>query len=234
MMLSFFITACGGGGSLEKEGSIGDGNGGTTPDVPTYTVTLQGYSQEDGSASNTVTAASALDLRATLKRDGEVVAGKRITFTLVDDIGDLNPLSALTQNDGIATVELTAGVDAGAGEVTASYTVDGETYTSQFDFESAGDADINDPSLFSLALEGYSKSDGSKSNRVSGSSVIELKAKLEKDGSAVTGARVTFTLADEVGVLNPSSGSALTKDDGIATLDLTAGTVKGAGVVTAS
>nr|WP_306288080.1 hypothetical protein [Pseudoalteromonas sp. WY3] len=138
MMLSFFITACGGGGSLEKEGSIGDGNGGTTPDVPTYAVTLQGYSQEDGSASNTVTAASALDLRATLKRDGEVVAGKRITFTLVDDIGDLNPLSALTQNDGIATVELTAGVDAGAGEVTASYIVDGESYEGTFAFESTG------------------------------------------------------------------------------------------------
>ncbi|WP_350593726.1 MULTISPECIES: Ig domain-containing protein [unclassified Pseudoalteromonas] len=236
MMLSFFITACGGGGSLEKEGSIGDGNGGTTPDVPTYAVTLQGYSQEDGSASNTVTAASALDLRAKLVKDGVPVSGARITFTLSDDVGILNPNSgsALTKDDGVAKIELTAGTVKGAGAVTASYTVDGETYTSQFDFESAGDADINDPSLFSLALEGYSKSDGSKSNRVSASSVIELKAKLEKDGSAVTGARVTFTLADEVGVLNPSSGSALTKDDGIATLDLTAGTVKGAGVVTAS
>ena len=222
MMLSFFITACGGGGSLEKEGSIGDGNGGTTPDVPTYAVTLQGYSQEDGSASNTVTAASALNLRAKLVKNGVPVSGARITFTLSDDVGVLNPNSgsALTKDDGVANIELTAGTVKGAGAVTASYTVDGETYTSQFDFESAGDADINDPSLFSLALEGYSKSDGSKSNRVSASSVIELKAKLEKDGSAVTGARVTFTLADEVGVLNPSSGSALTKDDGIATLDL--------------
>ena len=80
--------------------------------------------------------------------------------------------------------------------------------------------------LFTLSLEGFSKSDGSKSNRVSANSAIELKAKLEKDGSAVNGARVIFTLADEVGVLNPSSGSALTKGDGIATLDLTAGTVK--------
>ena len=237
MMLSFFITACGGGGSLEKEGSIGDGNGGTTPDVPTYAVTLQGYSQEDGSASNTVTAASALDLRATLKRDGEVVAGKRITFTLVDDIGGLNPLSALTQNDGIATVELTAGVDAGAGEVTASYIVDGESYEGSFAFQSTGgqgdDTGVSGSTTLTVNIVDKIGEKFSDTNPVTAINPGTVIATLQNDGVALSEQLITFT-TKFTGKITPDLGTAITNSAGEARVTLSSGNFKGAGQVVAS
>ena len=104
-LLSFLLIACGGGGSIEKEGALGDDSNNDVTQA--YTLSLIGYSQNDAREANSVTLNSPLDLRATLKDNaGNVVAGKRITFTLADSIGSLNPSSALTQNDGIATVQL--------------------------------------------------------------------------------------------------------------------------------
>ena len=237
IMLSFLITACGGGGTLQKEGgNIGDGSGVGTPDEPTYTLVLQGKSKSDGSISNSVSASSPLELWATLKKDGVVISGKRVTFTLEDQVGELNPSSgsALTNSEGIAQIELKAGSVKGAGEVTAKYTVDGVTYTAEFAFESAGDAGGNDTSLFILSLEGYSQANGSKLNTVSVGSPLDLRATLTKNGTTVTGERITFTLADNIGKLNPASGTAITDDSGIAALELAAGEIAGAGVVTAS
>jgi len=74
LLLSLLLTACGGGGSIEKSGTVGDTD--TDTDTTTYTLTLQGYSQADATKSNSVTNTAALDLRATLKdNDGAVVAG---------------------------------------------------------------------------------------------------------------------------------------------------------------
>ncbi|MEI8653248.1 hypothetical protein P4S57_11255 [Pseudoalteromonas sp. Hal273] len=55
-LLSFLLTACGGGGSLEKDGSISDGD--STTEAATYSVSLKGYSQTDETESNAVTADS--------------------------------------------------------------------------------------------------------------------------------------------------------------------------------
>ncbi|WP_301003030.1 Ig-like domain-containing protein [Pseudoalteromonas sp.] len=234
-MLSFLVTACGGGGSLEKEGSIGGGDG-TTPDTPTYTLTINGYSQLDGTQSNKVTAESPLDIKATLKKDDVIVTGKRITFSLIDEVGVLNPSSgsALTDSNGVAKINLTAGTVQGAGEVVATYSVDGITYSKSFAFESTGDADRDDTSSFTLSLEGYSRASGSKSNTVTADAPLDLKATLTKEGALVTGERVIFTLADDIGRLKPDSGSAITDDIGVANIELTAGDTEGAGEVTAS
>lgn len=121
MLLSFLLMACGGGGTLEKDGTVG---GDTDTDTTVYTLTLQGYSQTSDSESNAVTADAPIDLRVTLKQNDTPVAGRRITFSLADGVGELNPESALTQSDGIATVELSAGTITGAGEVTATYTIE--------------------------------------------------------------------------------------------------------------
>ena len=235
IMLSFLVTACGGGGSLEKEGSIGGGDG-TTPDTPTYTLTINGYSQLDGTQSNKVTAESPLDIKATLKKDDVIVTGKRITFSLIDEVGVLNPSSgsALTDSNGVAKINLTAGTVQGVGEVVATYSVDGITYSKSFAFESTGDADRDDTSSFTLSLEGYSRASGSKSNTVTADAPLDLKATLTKEGALVTGERVIFTLADDIGRLKPDSGSAITDDTGVANIELTAGNTEGAGEVTAS
>jgi len=231
-LLSFLLTACGGGGSLEKDGSISDGD--STTDAATYSVSLKGYSQTDETESNAVTAGSPLNLRAILTdNDGDVVASQRITFTLTDTVGALSQTSALTNTDGEAEVELMAGTVEGAGEVTATYTVDGTTYTDSFSFSSSGDAASDVENAYTISLQGYSQADGSESNAVSANFPLNIRAMLsDADENVISGARITFALADNIGSLAQSS--ALTQADGLATIELTAGTTEGAGEVTAT
>ena len=235
IMLSFLVTACGGGGSLEKEGSIG-GNSGGTSDDSNYTLILQGYSKSDGSISNSVSASFPLELRATLEKDGVAISGERVTFILEDQVGELNPISgsALTNSEGVAQIELKAGTVKGAGEVTAAYSVDGDAFTASFSFESAGDAGDSESNLFSLSLDGFSKIDGSKSNIITAASPLELRATLRKEENAIVGERIKFSLADDIGKLNPVSGTAITDSNGTAAIELTAGVNAGAGEVTAT
>ncbi|MDY6887837.1 MAG: hypothetical protein SVV88_09345, partial [Pseudomonadota bacterium] len=65
-LFSILLCACGGGGTIEKDGTIGDDDDSTT-ETSTYTVTLKGYLQSSDTESNTVTAAAPLELRATLE-----------------------------------------------------------------------------------------------------------------------------------------------------------------------
>ena len=235
ILLSSLLIACGGGGSLEKEGSIG-GNSGGTSDDSNYTLILQGYSKSDGSISNSVSASFPLELRATLEKDGVAISGERVTFILEDQVGELNPISgsALTNSEGVAQIELKAGTVKGAGEVTAAYSVDGDSFTASFSFESAGDAGDSESNLFSLSLDGFSKIDGSKSNIITAASPLELRANLRKEENAIVGERIKFSLADDLGKLNPVSGTAITDSNGTAAIELTAGVNAGAGEVTAT
>ncbi|MBH0029846.1 Ig-like domain-containing protein [Pseudoalteromonas sp. SWYJZ98] len=230
-LLSFLLTACGGGGSLEKDGSISDGD--STTEAATYSVSLKGYSQTDETESNAVTADSPLNLRAILTdNDGDVVDSQRITFTLTDTVGALSQTSALTNTDGEAEVELMAGTVEGAGEVTATYTVDGTTYTDSFSFSSTGDAGLNPNNEYVIQLQGFSQGDGSETNSVSGDTPIDLIATLTNNGNQVSGEVITFSLSGNVGSLNASS--ALTQTNGQAKVELTSGTIEGAGQVVAS
>lgn len=231
-LLSFLLTACGGGGSLEKDGSISDGD--STTEAATYSVSLKGYSQTDETESNAVTADSPLNLRAILTdNDGDVVDSQRITFTLTDTVGALSQTSALTNTDGEAEVELMAGTVEGAGEVTATYTVDGTTYTDSFSFSSSGDAASDVENAYTISVQGYSQVDGSESNAVSADFPLNIRARLsDADENVISGGRITFALADNIGSLAQSS--ALTQADGLATIELTAGTTEGAGEVIAT
>ncbi|MBB1287971.1 hypothetical protein H5085_00855 [Pseudoalteromonas sp. SR43-6] len=234
-LLSFLLTACGGGGSLEKDGSISDDD--STTEAATYSVSLKGYSQTDATESNSVTPTSSLDLRAILTQDGEIVAGKRITFTLEDDIGELSPSSALTQNDGIATVELTAGAQAGAGEVTATYTVDGESYTSTFAFQSSGgqgdDTGVSGSTTLTVNIVDENGAKYSDTNPVTTDNLGTVTAILKNDGVALSEQLVTFT-TNFTGKITPDLGTAITNSAGEAKVTLSSGSFKGAGQVVAT
>ena len=230
LLLSFLLTACGGGGSLEKDGTIGDDDD-TTTETSTYTVSLKGYLQSSDTESNTVTAAAPLQLKATLEdEDGDAVAGERITFTLADTIGELNPTTgtALTQSDGIATIELTAGENAGAGEVTATYTIDSVSYTDTFAFESDG-AQSTDPQLEVTIVN----SSGESARSVDYENPVTAQVVLLIDDEPAAFKLVEFVLTG-LGTINPTNGTALTNDQGIATISLLAGTEAGAGSIVAT
>lgn len=236
LLLSLLLTACGGGGSIEKSGTVGDTD--TDTDTTTYTLTLQGYSQADATKSNSVTNTAALDLRATLKdNDGAVVAGKRITFTLADDIGVLNPDSALTQNDGIATIELSAGSEAGAGEVTATYNGDDETYTATFAFQSTGgqgdDTGVSGSTTLEVQIVDQNGDKFTSANPVTADNVGVVVATLKSDGVAVADKLISFN-TNFTGVITPELGTAITDDSGEARVTLGSGVATGAGQVVAS
>ena len=237
ILLSSLLIACGGGGSLEKEGSVGGNNGGTTPDTPSYTLTIKGYTQLDGTQSNEVTAESPLDIKATLKKDDAIVAGERITFSLVDEIGELSPLSALTQTDGVATVELGAGTDAGAGVVTATYTLDGDSYEASFAFQSTGgqggDSGISGSTTLSVTITDKMGEKFTEANPVTSINPGTVVATLKKDGVALSEELITFK-TNFTGKITPELGTAITNTAGEARVTLSSGNFKGAGQVVAT
>jgi len=229
-LFSIMLCACGGGGTIEKDGTIGD-DGESSSETSTYTVTLKGYIQSSDTESNTVTAAAPLELKATLKDDdGDTVSGERITFTLTDAIGELNPTTgtALTQSDGVATIELSAGQNAGAGEVTATYTIDGASYTDTFAFESDG-AQSSDPQLSVTLVD----SSGGATRSVDYLNPATAQVELLIDNEPAAYELIEFVLTG-LGTINPTNGTALTNEQGIATINLLAGTEAGAGSIVAT
>ena len=235
VLFSFFLAACGGGGSLEKEGGSLDSGDGGTIDEPIYTLSAQGYVKESDETSNAVTETDPIDIKVTLLKNDEPVDGQRITFTLADDIGAVNVNSALTNSEGIAIVELSAGTQAGAGEITATFTgSDGDIdVTERFAFTSSGgQGESNQGTLYTLSAQGYVKESNATSNAVTETDPIDIKVTLLKNDEPVDGQRITFTLADDIGAVNVNS--ALTNSEGIAIVELSAGTQAGAGEITAT
>jgi hypothetical protein len=64
---------------------------------------------------------------------------------------------------------------------------------------------------------------------VTGAAPVTVTATVMQGSAPVSNRAVTF--ATNLGAFSPSSGSALTNEDGIATITLTAGSVRGAGEV---
>ena len=66
VMFSFLLAACGGGGSIEKDGGSLD----DSTDSATYTLTVSGVSETTGEAANEVSSEQRLQLTAKLLKDG--------------------------------------------------------------------------------------------------------------------------------------------------------------------
>ncbi len=181
--------------------------------APTKTVTLT-------TSSSTVSNSSPATLNATVIENGSAVAGEVVSFTTT--LGNLAPAigTAITNVNGIATITLTAGTVEGAGVVNV-VTTTGES--DSIGFATLGDEVIIAPTK-TVTLT-------TSSSTVSNSSPATLNATVIENGSAVAGEVVSFTTT--LGNLDPAIGTAITNVNGIATIILTAGTVEGAGVVSA-
>ena len=230
LFFSSLLAACGGGGSLENDsGSLGGGDDGTT-DNPSYTVNVKGFSSLTGKESNNVTEADPLKIEVFLKSTTGSVSGKRITFSLVDDIGMLNQTSALTDSEGNAEVVLSAGNQVGAGIITATYSPEeGTVFNGTFAFS----AQVKEAVVTSITVDLIDSSNEPTRN-ISYTSPARAQAKVTVDGQPAAFQFVTFDLSNDLGILNPSNGTAMTNAQGVAEIDLLAGTVKGAGSVTAT
>ena len=213
VILLFTLVACGG-----SEGGFGttDTDTDTDVDIDEITISL--------SISNTtVTGAQPAEVSAEVLRGGIPVANRVVTFT--STLGTFSPDSrtALTNTDGIATIILTAGTVGGAGEISASLS-SGEATEESLGFTTLGDGTgVADSVTITLSMN---------NNRVTGAQPAEVSAEVLQGGIPVANTVVTFS--STLGVFAPISGTKLTDDNGIATITLTAGTIRGAGEITAS
>lgn len=134
-LLFSMLAACGGGSTMNDDSNDG-GSGGTA----VYSLALS-LTNADGTASTNLSQSSPLTITATLTATGGGnVANQLISFSLSDtDLAVFGNAAgtALTNQNGVATLSLTAGSKSGAGQVTASYN-DGAV-TQSVGFSSAGD-----------------------------------------------------------------------------------------------
>jgi hypothetical protein len=225
-----FLLSCGGE-------SGGSGAGGLISSTDTGTAASGSGSialsllDGDGAAVTAVNGYEVTQLTAEVKDSGgDPVASIVVTFA--STIGVTDVLTALTNDSGIAVIELRAGSTAGAGEATASATVDDESLTSDvlgLETDGLGVARLllflGDPDVDSTP--GALVADGSVSN----DNLVQISALVQNDrGELIDGALVKFILTGQ---------GRLTKTEnitraGVASTTILAGTSAGFGSIAAS
>lgn len=217
-------------------------------DAPTDTGSSEvkiAMSLKSGSTGAPTTNISAADpglIEATVTAfDGTPITNRIVTFS--STLGQFRPTSgtALTDENGFASIILTAGSVEGAGEITASF--DGSN--SVVGFYSQGDE--VDPNLIEadVSFGIYSCPDGwdreirdislcTETQNISTSQPAILYIQVLRSGSTVPLKSTLVSAVSTVGRISPDTGTAITDDNGIALLDLLAGSDVGAGEVEVS
>jgi len=221
------LAACGGGSSLGDTSTVDDGSG-TVSDSETVTISLTLLDQQNASSVN-VDTDNPLTAQANVLVDGQAKSNIKVTFSLVDDIGELRVTSALSDAEGNASVVLYAGSVTGAGTITAA--VEAVTYSVNYSATVITDGgevggEVNPLDIALLNAQGIT------TLNVSSSSPVTVEASLVIDGQPQVGEKVTFRLIDQVGELRITT--ALTNTNGIASVILYAGDNEGAGTVAAT
>ncbi|WP_119968341.1 MULTISPECIES: hypothetical protein [Shewanella] len=216
LLSSIFLFACSGGGSISD-----DGGGGTDP-VEVISVELT--SSVASGESVDATTGTLLTAKVTSSING-LVSGELVSFELSDaSLGsfDVSTATAVTNSEGIATINLFSAEIAGSGSVTASIE-SGESDTVAFTM--AGDGgEAGGGAQVSLKLY---NSAGEEVDTISTLVPGVLVA-------TVTGINkpTIVSFASEIGDLPITT--AVTNDDNTASVDIYAGSSLGAGTVTAS
>ncbi|MCU8022244.1 MULTISPECIES: hypothetical protein [unclassified Shewanella] len=130
-LCSLLLLACGGGGSISDDGS-------GTPPSDKFVVKLE-LVNSDGQAITEISNAIPGKLNATLTKNASALAGARIVFS-IDGQGALTPDSGVTNADGKVFINVLPGNKLGSGKITATYTsASGSTVTADISFNTKGD-----------------------------------------------------------------------------------------------
>ncbi|MCB1689870.1 MAG: hypothetical protein KDI33_15345, partial [Halioglobus sp.] len=226
--LLFTLAACGGGG----------GGGGTFyneddgPDNPpvssSYTLALT-LQDSTGTATTSLpqSAEGTLQIVVTENNDSTLpVAGALVSVGTSS--GSVSPTSGLTDENGFLSLAVTAGTELGAVEITATTSINSETYTGVLNYQVVEFV----PYLLQLTLLGP---DGQPTSALATDTQGTLRAKvITADGSETPVADVLVNANSSIGSLVPNNGQALTDNAGIASFTVVAGTTVGAGAITAT
>lgn len=237
--LLFLISCGGGGGSLTQTGDGTIGGGSTTeepPPDPVYSLSLELLNSDGVVDPTTVVSQDAPGkLRATITVDGTPIAYELVTFTTAIT-GVLNPSLGTAQSDenGQAMVTLLPGSSEGAGTARAEFSApNGSAISDTITFNSKGDAPTDTGSnevKINMALKNGTT--GAATTNVSAAEPGVIEATVTTfDGSPIANRIVSFS--STLGEFRPTSGTVLTDSNGFASIILTAGSIEGAGEITA-
>ncbi|GEK08645.1 Ig-like domain-containing protein [Pseudoalteromonas peptidolytica] len=247
LIIAFLLTACGGGGSIQKDTDNGNGDGSDG----TYAITLSG-SDSDGNTANTLSSTSPLIITATLTKDGSALANSRVVFES-DEFAVMEPSSGsvLTDTEGKASVTLKVTNVVGAGRITASYEQGSNAVSKTFDFTSQGGGDNSDNTasgklevmLLSQCPVGWDTNRDqamidpiaagcTRVNQVSSNETADIFIKLTSSQTSDAIANALISAETTLGTILPATGTALTDNFGIAILKFQPGNQGGAGTIT--
>jgi len=167
-----------------------------------------------------------------LSASGEGIPFKQIVFST--EHSTLSPTSTLTNASGIAVVDFNSGSEIGANVVSAAVIENGAaTYQSEYAYQLIEDVDdINkiEAPTFTLSLL---DSENLQVRDLDRNSTVLIEATLlNPDQTGIANQVITFTT--ELGAVLPESGTALTNEDGKATVELSTESIVGAGNIIAS
>lgn len=211
-ILLLTIIGCGGGGSLSR-----DDTSSTPDDIDSSNITLT-----LSIASESISNAEPGLVTATLLNGSSPLTQQVISFST--DIGELSPSSgtALTNENGIAEITLTAGDIRGAGTITGTFN---ESVIGSVNFITQGD-DISVGGDVNITLS-LVNSNGDTTQTITSSNPGQVIATI--DGISVP---VIVTFESTVGDI--PIATAITDENNQAVVDILAGSVLGAGTITAT
>lgn len=233
LQFCFLLTACSGGGD-----ALQANNSAATDETDTesgYSLSLQLLDDLEQEVS-LISQAQPGRLQASLTFNSQPVAGQIISFS-TDPVGAINPTlgTSLTNSEGVAEVSLLAGSLEGAATASATYSVNDINLASEINFYTAGDAlegtstDTNVAIVLSLldGLGGNNINDRTISEAIPGYVQVQVR-----DSQLLPLAGELATFSSTLGNCIPASCTALTDNNGLATVVLEAGSIAGAGEVT--
>ncbi|KZN62263.1 hypothetical protein N473_19995 [Pseudoalteromonas luteoviolacea CPMOR-1] len=217
IFMIFLLTACGGGGSIEKSSS---GDGGT--DTDDYALAL---SLNSPSGSSELSVSNPIQVQAKVTKDGQAQADRLVKF-VGDEFSEFNGSSSvLTNSEGIAIVGIVANSNQGAGAITASFDVNSQTLTQSIEYAAMGDGGIQ----IALEFKDASGNEINTENKLAGEDAATVMATLTNNGVALSNQLLTFTF-DEL-ISTSSNGKIVTNANGQASVQVNATQQVGAGTI---
>jgi len=235
VFFAWILAACGGGGGGGVDPSAGNITGGSSGSV---SLTLQ---DSAGNPITNISGSTSAFLVAQLS--GSNISNRIVSFSLTDPYGRLNPSSGRTVSDsnGLASIQVFAGTELGSGiasVVADTGAFDRVVYNISGTEEETSTVPSNttlDVNIYKAAA--YQATPQSKD-------VFQNGEEVTRDVSAIVEAQLTTTSATEsvenlvvsfsTDTAELTRSTAITDSNGIAYVVLTAGSIAGAGTVTAS
>ena len=221
------LLSCTGGdnSTAPNEANASDVNSG-------YQVEIALFNENTGEPTTSISTTEPGEILITVTQFRRASASEIVSLSSTTGTIGVSTGTVLTNTEGQARARITsAGID-GAGTITATFTPSGgRTISVGLNFTSVGGAVVSDPDSINIALS--ITSDSGVTNVIRGDDPGTATATVtNQNGTPITNTIVTFS--GNLVAFNPSTGTALTNDEGVATIGLLSGDQIGISTISAA